>query len=203
MLDAVQRAHRLVRAGQREVVDRDLSNYFGEIPHVGLLQSVARHLSDGRLLGWIKRWLEMAVVGDDGKGASAGRTGRGGSARGRRKGPRLPVAEQGLNAAVHRGVEDAGHARRFAAEFVNHAGDFVICRRAPAAATWAVVERITEQLRLPLDATKTRSMRVPEEPLECQGYPIWRNYKPSTGPLTSARVRAKGASAVCAARLMS
>lgn len=68
MLDAVQRAHRLVRAGQRELVDGDLSNYFGEIPHVGLLQSVARHLSDGRLLGWIKRWLEMAVVGDDGKG---------------------------------------------------------------------------------------------------------------------------------------
>lgn len=99
-------------------------------------------------------------------------------------------------------MEDARHARRFGAEIVNHAGDFVICRRAPAATKRAVVERMTEQLRLPLNATKTRCMRAPEEPLEFVGYPVWRNYKPRKGPPTSARVRAKGASAVCAARSM-
>ena len=41
-LDVVQRVHRLVNQGHREIVDRDLSNYFGEIPHAELLRSVAR-----------------------------------------------------------------------------------------------------------------------------------------------------------------
>ena len=57
--DAVQRVHRLLNRGHREVVDADLSNYFGEIPHAELMRSVARRVSDGRLLGWIKAWLEM------------------------------------------------------------------------------------------------------------------------------------------------
>ena len=66
--DAVQRVHRLLNRGHREVVDADLSNYFGEIPHAELMRSVARRVSDGRLLGWIKAWLEMPVEEDDGKG---------------------------------------------------------------------------------------------------------------------------------------
>ena len=67
-LDAVRHAHRLVNTGHREVVDGDLSNYFGEIPHADLIRCIARRVSDGRMLGWIKRWLEMAVEEDDGKG---------------------------------------------------------------------------------------------------------------------------------------
>ena len=59
--DAVNRVHRLLNAGHREVVDADLSDYFGQIPHAALMQSIARRVSDGRLLGWVKAWLEMAV----------------------------------------------------------------------------------------------------------------------------------------------
>ena len=39
------------------VVDADLSDYFGQIPHAELMRSIARRVSDGRLLGWIKAWL--------------------------------------------------------------------------------------------------------------------------------------------------
>ena len=60
--------HRLLNAGHREVVDADLSDYFGQIPHAALMQSIARRVSDGRLLGWVKAWLEMAVEEDDGHG---------------------------------------------------------------------------------------------------------------------------------------
>ena len=67
-LDAVRHVHRLLNAGHREVVDADLSNYFGEIPHAELLRSLARRISDGRLLGWLKAWLEMAVEEDTGPG---------------------------------------------------------------------------------------------------------------------------------------
>ena len=67
-LDAIQRVHRLVNSGHREIVDGDLSIYFGEISHAELLRSLARRVNDGHLLGWIKAWLEMAVEEDDGQG---------------------------------------------------------------------------------------------------------------------------------------
>ena len=80
--DAVKRVDRLVYTGHNEVVDCDLSNYFGEIPHAELMKSLARRISDGRMLGLIKAWLEMPVEADDGKGGKR-RTNR---ARRERKG---------------------------------------------------------------------------------------------------------------------
>ena len=46
------------------MVDCDLSNYFGEIPHAELMKSIARRVSDGRMLCLIKAWLEMPVEED-------------------------------------------------------------------------------------------------------------------------------------------
>ena len=85
-LDAVRHVHRLANTGHGEIVDGDLSNYFGEIPHADLLRCIARRVSDGRMLGWIKQWLEMAVEEDDGKGGRR-RTNR---ARRERKGDYIP-----------------------------------------------------------------------------------------------------------------
>ena len=80
--DAVRRVHSLLNRGHNEVVDCDLSNYFGEIPHAQLLKSLARRISDGRMLRLIKAWLEMPVEEDDGEGGKR-RTNR---ARRERKG---------------------------------------------------------------------------------------------------------------------
>ena len=57
----------------------------------------------------------------------------------------------------------------------------VICGKAPAATMRGVVEAMMERLRVPINAAKTRSMRVPEEPLEFLGYRIGRNYRRTTG----------------------
>ena len=180
--DAVKRVHRLLNTGHREVVDADLSNYFGEIPHAELMRSVARRVSDGRLLGWIKAWLEMPVEEDDGKGGTR-RTNR---ARRERKGtPQgAPVSPLFSNIYMRRflvGWKVLGHARRFDAAIVNYADDFVVCGKAPADMMRGAVEDMMERLRLPINATKTRSMRVPEEPLEFLGYRIGRNYRRDTG----------------------
>ncbi len=181
-LDAVRHAHRLVNTGHGEIVDGDLSNYFGEIPHPELIKSIARRVSDGRMLGWIKLWLEMAVVEDDGKGGQR-RTNR---ARRERKGtPQgAPISPLLSNVYMRRfllGWKLLGLARRFGAEIVNYADDFVICGKAPAEAMRAAVERIMGKLRLPLNATKTHCLRTPEEPFEFLGYRIGRNYSPRTG----------------------
>ena len=83
------------------MVQCDLSNYFGEIPHAELLKSFARRISDGRMLKLIKAWLEMPVEEDDGEGGKR-RTNR---ARRERKGtpqgsPISPLASNPLHAAL-------------------------------------------------------------------------------------------------------
>ena len=107
--DAVKRIHRLLNKGHNEVVDGDLSNYFGEIPHAELIKSVARRVSDGGMLGLIKAWLEMAVEEDDGKGGKR-RTNR---ARKERKGtpqgsPLSPLLSNIYMRRFILGLEDAG-----------------------------------------------------------------------------------------------
>src|SRR3954466_2714366 len=47
-LDAVRQVERLLRSGDTEVVDADLSGYFDSIPHHELMRSVSRRISDGR-----------------------------------------------------------------------------------------------------------------------------------------------------------
>ena len=179
---AVERVRALVSAGRREVVDADLSDYFGQIPHAELLKSVARRVSDGRMLGWIKAWLEMAVVEDDGKGGTR-RTNR---ARRERKGtPQgAPISPLLSNIYMRRfilGFKKLGHARRFDAEIVNYADDFVVLGRAPAASMLSVVEWLMGRLKLPINAEKTRCYRAPEEAIEFLGYRIGRNYRRDTG----------------------
>ena len=162
--DAVNRVHSLLNSGRNEVVDADLSNYFGEIPHAELLRSMARRVSDGRLLGLVKAWLEMPVEEDSGQGGKR-RTNR---ARRERKGtPQgAPISPLLSNLYMRRfilGWKLLGYARRFQAEIVNYADDFCVLGKAPAAGMLAVVKRLMQVLKLPINARKTRCLRFPPE----------------------------------------
>ena len=180
--DAVNRIHRLLYRGHNEVVDADLSNYFGEIPHAELMKSIARRVSDGRMLGLIEAWLEMPVIEEDGEGGTR-RTNR---ARKERKGtPQgAPISPLLSNIYMRRfllGWKVLGYARHFGAEIVNYADDFCVLGKAPAAEMLAVVNRLMEKLKLPVNAEKTRCLRCPEESLEFLGYRIGWNYRPTDG----------------------
>jgi hypothetical protein len=60
--EAVQEVHRALCAGYTEVVDADGSQYCDTIPHAALMKSVARRISDGKLLRLGKRWLKAPVA---------------------------------------------------------------------------------------------------------------------------------------------
>ncbi len=157
--DAVNRTYQLLSQGHHEVVDADLSNYFGEIPHVDLLKSIARRVSDGRLLGLIKAWLEAPVEEDDGEGGKR-RTNR---ARRERKGtpqgsPVSPLLSSIYMRRFILGWKLKGYAQRFGAEIVNYADDFCVLGKAPAAEMLAAVNRIMGVLKLPVNARKTRCL---------------------------------------------
>jgi retron-type reverse transcriptase len=50
------------------VVDADLADYFGSIPHSELMRSLARRIVDRRVLHLIRMWLVCAVEETDRKG---------------------------------------------------------------------------------------------------------------------------------------
>ena len=116
------------------------------------MKSLARRISDGRMLGLIKAWLVMPVVEEDGKGGKR-RTNR---ARKERKGTPQgsPISPLLSNLYMRRfilGWKLLGFARRFGAQIVCYADDFCILGRAPSAEMQAAAHAIMEKLKLKLN----------------------------------------------------
>ena len=197
--DAVSRIHRLLNSGHNEVVDADLSNYFGEIPHAELMKSIARRVSDGRMLGLIKSWLVMPVVEEDEKGGKR-RTNR---ARKERKGTPQgsPISPLLSNLYMRRfilGWKQLGYARYFSAQIVCYADDFCILGRAPAAEMQRIAKVLMDKLKLRLNVQKTRCLRCPEESFEFLGYRIGWNYRPNgKGRYIGTRPSASSIQSIC------
>jgi RNA-directed DNA polymerase len=61
-LEAVREVHRALCAGHTEVIDGDVSQYFDTIPHAALMKSLARRISDRKLLRLLKMWLKAPVA---------------------------------------------------------------------------------------------------------------------------------------------
>ena len=176
--DAVRRVHSLLDTGHNEVVDLDLADFFGQIRHAPLMKSLARRVSDGRMLALIKAWLEMPVEEDDGQGGKR-LTNR---SRKQRKGmpqgsPISPLLSSLYMRRFILGWKVLGYARHFRAEIVNYADDVCVLGTGPAADMLVAVRWLMDGLKLPINERKTRCLRCPEEPLEFLGYRIGRNYR--------------------------
>ena len=102
----VEVEERLFR-GHLEVVDADLADYFGSIPHAELLQSVARRIVDRRVLHLIKMWLECPVEETDDRGRKARTTEARDNRRGIPQGSPITAAGEYLHAPVRAGMEEA------------------------------------------------------------------------------------------------
>ena len=72
---AVLEVQEVLFRGHRDVVDADLADYFGSIPHPELLRSLARRIVDRRVLRLLKLWLECAVEETDERGLTTRTTG--------------------------------------------------------------------------------------------------------------------------------
>jgi RNA-directed DNA polymerase len=65
---AVVEVEELLFRGHPEVVDADLADDFGSIPHAELLKSAARRIVDRRVLHLIRMWLDCPVEETDDRG---------------------------------------------------------------------------------------------------------------------------------------
>jgi group II intron reverse transcriptase/maturase len=62
---AMQAVWKWMNFGYTEVIDADIQGFFDNIPHDKLLQSVARRVSDGRMMRLIKLFLKAPIREDD------------------------------------------------------------------------------------------------------------------------------------------
>jgi group II intron reverse transcriptase/maturase len=181
-LDAVQQVHRLVNDGHTEVVDGDLSGYFDTIPHAELVQCVARRISDGAVLGLIKRWLTAPVEETDERGHRHRTTRNKDEGLGVPQG--APISPLLSNLYMRRfvlGWKVLGHEKRLDAHIVNYADDFVICCRGTAIEAGRAMRSMMRRLKLTVNEDKTHTCRLPEETFDFLGYTIGRCYSFKTG----------------------
>ena len=62
--DALREVAGLIEEGYTFAVDADFASYFDTIPHERLMQRVEERISDGRILGLLRGWLEQDILRD-------------------------------------------------------------------------------------------------------------------------------------------
>ena len=179
---AVGAVDRLINEGHTRIIDADLADYFGSIPHAELLKSVARRVSDRHLLHLIKMWLEAPVEEDDGRGGKTRTTPARDTGRGVPQG--APISPLLANLYMRRfvlGWKKRGLETRLGAKIVVYADDLVICCRGDAEEAMTEMRQLMTQLALTVNEAKTHIRRLPQERFEFLGYDFGRYFSPKTG----------------------
>jgi group II intron reverse transcriptase/maturase len=169
--------------GHPEVVDADLADYFGSIPHAELMRSLARRIVDRRVLHLIKMWLECSVEETDDRGRKTRTTEAKDQRRGIPQGS--PISPLLANLYMRRfvlGWKKLGLEKSLGSRIVTYADDLVIlCRKGKAAEALRHLRELMGKLKLTVNEEKTRICKVPEEEFDFLGYTFGRMYSRTTG----------------------
>jgi RNA-directed DNA polymerase len=178
---ALQKVQLALDEGRRQVVDADLSKYFDTIPHAELLKSVARRVSDGKMLHLVKMWLKVPVEERDERGnrrMSGGKKSTRGTPQGGVISPLL------ANIYMHRYIKafrKYGLDEMYGAVLVNYADDFVVICRHGAEQVLERTRRWMTAIGLSINETKTCICDTRSMSFDFLGYTFKRMHSPRNG----------------------
>jgi RNA-directed DNA polymerase len=166
-LNALEQLERESTAGKPYLVDADIRNCFGSIPHERLMEEVGKELSDPKLLELIRQFVKADIVEEVSRW-----TPEGGTPQGAVLSPLL------ANIFLHefdRQMLQAGY------EVLRYADDFVVAcpTREVAERAREKAEEILKAMGLTLHPEKTRVIDTRESRFQFLGYEFWpRDGKP-------------------------
>jgi len=155
---AVKEIHKYLNYGLTNVIDADLENCFGSIPHRELLNMVARRIVDGKVLWLIKLFLKAGVM-EQGE-ISKDETGT----------PQGGVISP-LLANIYLDQMDKGwKPLNNYAHLIRYADDLVIMTKYNAEKLLSKLQSLTTNLKLRLNQEKTRVIDVGKESVNFLGF---------------------------------
>lgn len=177
---AVSAAREYVAEGRRWVVDLDLEKFFDRVNHDILMSRLARRISDKRVLGLIRRYLQAGMMTG---GIVSQRTE--GTPQG---GPLSPLMSNVLLDELDKELERRGH------KFCRYADDcniYVQSRSAGERVMKSVTRFLSDRLRLKVNAEKSAVARPWER--KFLGYTMTWNQRPrlKAAPESIRRLKAK------------
>ena len=176
--DALRQAREYVADGHRIVVDIDLEKFFDRVNHDMLMARLARRIGDKRLLGIIRRFLEVGMM----KGGVCVERHEG-TPQG---GPLSPLLANLLLDDLDKELERRGH------RFCRYADDCNIYVRSKAAGERvlaSVTVFLEGRLRLRVNRQKSAAANIEERPF--LGHRIWSTGFLGIAPKSLARVKAR------------
>jgi group II intron reverse transcriptase/maturase len=157
--DAVCQAQKYIQEGRRWVVDVDLEKFFDRVNHDVLMGRLARRISDTRVLGLIRHYLEAGIMAN---GVVTER--QEGTPQG---GPLSPLLANVLLDEVDKKLEKRGHA------FVRYADDCNVYVRSKRAGERVMVAMRDLFAKLHLRINETKSAVAPPWERKFLGYSFW------------------------------
>jgi len=144
--------------GLTNVVDADLEDCFGSIPHRELLDMIARRIVDGKVLHLIKLFLKAGVMEEGQVRVDERGTPQGGVIS--------PLLANIYLDRIDKGWKSINKSTRL----IRYADDLVILTRYRADKTFSKLQQLTTKLKLRLNQEKTRIVDAEKESFDFLGY---------------------------------
>lgn len=171
---AVKEVRKFLNWGLIHVVEADIEDRFGTIPHKELMERIAARISDGGILKIIRSWLKCGVMVRE-----QVRTPITGTPQGGVISPLLAnVYLDGLDRIWKEQRMDGNYCN---SHLIRYADDLVILtNRNPKVAEY-VLRRIVTDLGLKVNETKTKTLNAQKEPFDFLGFSLRQQLNPKTG----------------------
>lgn len=169
---AIRRIYFNITEHQRtEIVDADLADYFGKIPHGDLMRCISRRVTDGQLLSVLKLWLEIPVIernNDKNKRSTEAKDKHRGIPQGS---PCSPLLSNLYFRRFILAWDKFGFTEAYDTQIVNYADDFVICTK-PGKGQQVMDQmlKLMSSIGLQVNKEKTKLVKLPAEKFDFLGY---------------------------------
>ena len=173
-IDAIREVAKWLNFGCENVIDADIKACFDAMPKGGIIEQVAKRVSDGMILKFISLWIHAGIIDHESLPHTAEGMPQGS--------PISPLLANIFLNQLDKGWKMTGLPYRFGkdAHLVRYADDFVILGKDDMTRPMQELDKIISSINLSLNKEKTRIVNA-EQGFEFLGFRFVRHYSKKNG----------------------